>query len=57
MTPWSKRPGEKVIITRRAIAGLIHHLESPKMLAPIQFREDANTIRDQLADRTNVYEK
>ena len=57
MKPWSQRPGEKVIITRRALADLIHHLDNPDMFAENQFKEDALTIRQQLADRTNVYEK
>jgi hypothetical protein len=58
MKPGSKRPGEKVIITRRALEDLIHHLENPKMFAPAQYREDALTIREQLnlQDERNRHE-
>ena len=37
MKPWSKRPGEKVIITRRALEDLVHHLENPDLFAPNQY--------------------
>jgi len=57
MQPWAKRPGEKIIITRRELEDLIHHLENPDMFAANQYKEDAKTIRDQLADQTNVHEK
>lgn len=57
MQPWSLRPGERVIITRRALEGLVHHLENPAMFAPNQYIQAANTIREQLADRRNVHEK
>jgi hypothetical protein len=56
MKPWSKRPGEKVIITRRALEDLVHHLENPDMFAPTQYIQDAKTIREQLADRMNKLE-
>ena len=56
MKPWSMRPGEKVIITRRALEDLVHHLENPDLFAPTQYIEDAKTIREQLADRMNKLE-
>ena len=56
MKPWSKRPGEKVVITRRALEDLAHHLENPDMFAPNQYMEDAKTIREQLADPMNKLE-
>ena len=55
MKPWSKRLGEKVIITRRASEDLVHHLENPDMFAPNQYIQDAMTIREQLEDRMNVH--
>ena len=56
MKPWSKRLGEKVVIIRRALEDLVHHLENPDMFAPNQYIQDAKTIREQLADRKNVHE-
>jgi hypothetical protein len=56
MKPWSLRPGEKVIVTRRALEDLAHHLENPEMSSPNQFKQDAKTITEQLANRTNAHE-
>ena len=57
MQPWAKRPGDKIIVTRRFLEDLIHHRENPDMFAGNQFRQDVKTIREQLEDRTNVHEK
>ncbi len=57
MKPWAKRPGDKMIVTRRFLEDRIHHLENPDMFAANQFRQDVIMIREQLADRTNVHEK
>ncbi len=46
-----------MVITRRALEDLVHHLENPDMFAPSQYIQDAKTIREQLAERMNVHEK
>ncbi|MGA0274650.1 MAG: hypothetical protein ACO3L6_01175 [Dehalococcoidia bacterium] len=53
MISWAKRPGEKVIITRRALEDLIFHLENAETYSKRQFVEDAKQLRDQLNHSAN----
>lgn len=56
MKSWSQGPGAKVIVTKRVLEDLIHHLENPDMFAPNQYEQDAKMIKEQLAEEKNAYE-